>query len=174
MEQVLLFARADSAPVARERRIVAVEALIEAGLHASGIGNPNAESAIEKIEKRIEAGLPPLSVDESSMTQALRNLLDNAARYGNGNKWIGVTAAARDKAVEIRIADRGPGIPADEQRRIFDAFFRGRRAIDEQIHGTGLGLNLTRRIIEANGGAIRVESAPLQMTEFIVTLPAVS
>jgi signal transduction histidine kinase len=164
VEQVLLFARADSAPALQERRTVEVGSLIEAGLRASGI---------ETIDKQIESGLPPVSVDEAAMAQALRNLLDNAVRYGDGHRWIGIRATARgEKSVEIRVADHGPGIPDDEQSRIFEAFFRGRRAISDQIHGTGLGLNLTRRIIEANGGAIRVESQPRQVTEFIVTLPA--
>jgi len=169
VEQVLLFARADSAPALRERRTVSVEALIEGGLRASCVAG---EEGGRVIERRIEADLPPLLVDEPSLTQALRNLLDNAVRYGNGREWIGVSAVTHEKSVEIRVADHGPGIPEDEQPHIFEAFFRGRRAIDHQIHGTGLGLNLTRRIIEANGGAIRVESAPLQMTVFIVTLPA--
>ncbi len=106
------------------------------------------------------------------MIQALRNLFDNAVRYGGGSNWIGVSAAARDKSVEISIADRGPGIPATEQAHIFDAFFRGSRALADQIHGTGLGLNLTRRIVEAHGGAIRVESRPSCDTAFILTLPA--
>ena len=57
--------------------------------------------------------------------------------------WIGVFASkvGRDRpAVEIRVADHGPGIPEHEQRRIFDPFFRGARAVQDQIHGTGFGL----------------------------------
>ena len=103
VEQVLLFARADSAPVLRERRTVSAEALIEAGLRASCAGG---EEGGPSIERRIGADLPPLLVDEPSLTQALRNLLDNAVRYGNGREWIGVSAVARGKSVEIRIADR--------------------------------------------------------------------
>ena len=77
-----------------------------------------------------------------------------------------------DVAVEIRVADHGPGIPEDEQEHVFDAFFRGRRAIQDQIHGTGLGLNLVKKIIEAHGGTIRVESEAMKGTEFIIRLPA--
>jgi signal transduction histidine kinase len=75
--------------------------------------------------------------------------------------------------VEIRVADRGPGIPADEQAHIFEPFFRGRRALQDQIHGTGLGLNLARKIVEAHGGSIQVKSATMKGAEFIVRLPAV-
>ena len=112
-----------------------------------------------------------------ALKQALQNLLHNAAKYGAGDThWVGVTAARTgDEAkpvVEIRVADRGPGIPADEQRQIFEPFFRGRRALQDQIHGTGLGLNLAKRIIEAHGGSIQVKSAAMKGAEFIVCLPA--
>jgi signal transduction histidine kinase len=74
--------------------------------------------------------------------------------------------------VEIRVADRGPGIPEEEQRRIFDPFFRGSRAIQNQVHGTGLGLSLVKKIVEAHGGSIHVKSAPMRGTEFILRIPA--
>jgi signal transduction histidine kinase len=70
------------------------------------------------------------------------------------------------------VADHGPGIPADEQAHIFDPFVRGKRAMQDQIHGTGLGLNLVKKIVEAHGGSIRVKSEPEAGTEFIVRLPA--
>ena len=75
-------------------------------------------------------------------------------------------------AVEIRVADRGPGIPREEQTRIFDPFFRGNRAVQDQIHGTGLGLNLVKRIVEAHGGSVNVRSEPMQQTEFVIRIPA--
>jgi signal transduction histidine kinase len=113
--------------------------------------------------------------DPKALRHALENLVGNAAKYGARDvHWIGVFAskAEDDKtAIEIRVADRGPGIPEHEQRRIFDPFFRGARAIQDQIHGAGLGLSLVKRIIEAHGGSVRVESAPMRGTEFIVRIP---
>ena len=70
------------------------------------------------------------------------------------------------------MADRGPGIPPDEQDQIFDPFFRGARAVQDQVHGTGLGLSLVKKIVEAHGGSIRVKSEPMKGTEFIVRIPA--
>ena len=70
------------------------------------------------------------------------------------------------------MADRGPGIPLDEQPHIFDPFFRGRRAVQDQVHGTGLGLNLVKKIVEAHGGSIEVRSEPTKGTDFILRLPA--
>lgn len=112
-----------------------------------------------------------------ALKQALQNLLHNAARYGAGDsRWVGLSATATgsraEPTVEIRVADRGPGIPADEQSHIFEPFFRGRRALQDQIHGTGLGLNLARKIVEAHGGSIQVKSAAGAGAEFIVRLPA--
>ena len=112
-----------------------------------------------------------------ALKQALQNLLHNAAKYGAGEShWIGVSASRTGgdaiPAVEIRVADRGPGIPADEQAHIFEPFFRGRRAVQDQIHGTGLGLNLAKKIVEAHGGSIQVKSAAMKGAEFIVRLPA--
>jgi signal transduction histidine kinase len=115
----------------------------------------------------------------------MENLIGNAAKYGaygssqgtpQGNNWIGIfaskTTGNSPAAVEIRVADRGPGIPADEQAHIFDPFFRGARAVQDQIHGTGLGLSLVKKIVEAHGGSIRVKSEPMKGAEFIVQLPA--
>ncbi|MCC7153035.1 MAG: ATP-binding protein, partial [Bryobacterales bacterium] len=108
---------------------------------------------------------------------ALQNLITNAAKYGaDGLNWIGVTArrvTLKDHAgVEIRVSDKGPGIPEAEQGNIFDPFYRGKRALRDQIQGTGLGLSLVKGIVEAHGGSISVESEPAKGTHFIIRLPA--
>ena len=126
------------------------------------------------VEKKIEPGLPFVLADELAMKYALQNLVDNAVKYGaEGGNWIGVFASkAEGDAVEVRVADHGPGIPPDEQEHIFDPFFRGRRAVEDQVHGTGLGLNLVKNIVEAHGGTISVHSEPLKGTEFVLRIPA--
>jgi len=70
------------------------------------------------------------------------------------------------------VADRGPGIPDSERSQIFDAFYRGKVAVADQIHGTGLGLSLVKRIVQAHGGTVVVRSEPGKLTEFVVTIPA--
>jgi signal transduction histidine kinase len=129
------------------------------------------------VETQIDPDLPLVLGDPMALKQALLNLLHNAAKYGSGDShWVGISASGSGgkpgPAVEIRVADRGPGIPAEEQARIFEPFFRGRRALQDQIHGTGLGLNLTKKIVEAHGGSIRVKSAAMKGAEFIIRLPA--
>jgi signal transduction histidine kinase len=174
LEQVLRFAGATAGHAIRDREPVAVESLIDEGLRSSRATRPGADC---RIERYIEPGLPLVLADQVALRHALQNLIDNAIKYGTeGNTWIGIYASAVSddggRAVEIRVADHGPGIPADEQEHIFDAFFRGRRAIQDQVHGTGLGLNLVKRIVEAHGGTIRVMSQPMQGAVFIVRIPA--
>jgi signal transduction histidine kinase len=165
---------AERGHVIQEREPLSVESVIEEAVAAS---KPLVEGAQGVIEKHIAPGLPRVLGDRAALRQVIENLVANAAKYGlEGSNWIGVFAAtskdhARD-AVEIRVADRGPGIPREEQEQIFDPFFRGARALEDQIHGTGLGLSLVKKIVEAHGGKIRVESEPVKGTVFILQLPA--
>ena len=162
VEQVLRFAGAKAGRVIREPEPLSVETVIEDTMESS-------KALIQEsgcvVEKSIDPGLPPILGDPVALRHALQNLLSNAAKYGaEGSNWIGVSASKaggnKQAAVEIRVADRGPGIPEDEQEHIFDPFFRGRRAVEDQVHGTGLGLNLVKKIVEAHGGSIRVKSQP--------------
>jgi signal transduction histidine kinase len=114
-----------------------------------------------------------------ALKQAVQNLIGNALKYGSaGEKWIGVIATAskdeRANTVEIRVLDRGPGIPDDERNQIFQPFFRGRAAVRNQVHGAGLGLSLVKRIVEAHRGKIEVRNGVLHGAEFIVRLPAIA
>mgnify|MGYP000182776954 CR=1 FL=1 len=89
--------------------------------------------------------------------------------------WIGLFASTvmdgEDLRIEIRVADRGPGIPPDEQPHIFEPFYRGKRAQQDQVHGTGLGLSLVKGIIEAHGGTVSVRSQPGKGAECVLRLP---
>jgi two-component system sensor histidine kinase BaeS len=103
----------------------------------------------------------------------MQNLIVNAAKYGAANGgWIGLSAlSASPGFVEIRVSDRGPGIPPDELASIFDPFFRGQRPVQDQIHGTGLGLALVKGIVDAHGGSVTASSVPGQLTVFALKLP---
>jgi signal transduction histidine kinase len=174
VEQVLSFASAAAGRVIHEREPVSVDRVIEQTVESS---RPAIQAAHCTVEQNVEENLPPVLGDSLALRHALQNLVSNAIKYGaRDENWVGIFAShSRDHgapAVEIRVADRGPGIPEDEQRHIFDPFFRGRRAVQDQVHGTGLGLNLARKIVEAHGGTIRVKSEPSKGTEFIVRIPA--
>jgi signal transduction histidine kinase len=174
VEQVLRFASVRAGRVIAEKTPVNIEQLIEDLLRSR---KHVLEAAKFTVEKELQPNLPPVMADEMALRHAMQNLLDNAVKYGvNGSNWIGLSASMLsingETAIDIRVSDRGPGIPVEEQSQIFDAFFRGRRALEDQIHGTGLGLNLVKKIIEAHGGSVRVHSEPMKGAEFIVTIPA--
>jgi signal transduction histidine kinase len=174
VEQVLQFASAKAGLVIRDRHPVFLTHLIEEELRSSRAA---LEGASVVLEEQIGCSLPVILADSRALRHALQNLVDNALKYGTrGANWIGVYAEAiideQGAATQIRVADHGPGIPPDEQVRIFDPFFRGRRAVEDQVHGTGLGLNLVKSIIEAHGGSICVASDPAKGTEFTIRLPA--
>ncbi len=171
VEQVMQYASARAGKTIQgAREPVAIEALLEAcaAANAALIEEAGCEFAVA-----IAPGLPLVLGDALALERAVNNLLVNAAKYGAGGQWIGLSAArAQDGGVEIRVADRGAGIPAAEQAHVFDAFFRGRSAVEDQVHGTGLGLNLVKGIVEAHGGTVTVKSAAGKGTEFQILLPA--
>jgi len=174
VEQVLSFASTAAGRVIHEREPVSVENVIDATMESS---KPVIQAAHCTVERTVEEDLPVIMGDSMALRHALQNLVSNAVKYGaREESWIGIFASQTREhggtAVEIRVADRGPGIPEDEQRHIFDPFFRGRRAVQDQVHGTGLGLNLAKKIVEAHGGTIRVKSGNSKGTEFIVRIPA--
>ena len=174
VEQVLRFAGATSGRAIQNPEPLAISHILEETVESA---RAVVQEAGCTLETHIDRDLPVVMGDPMALKQALQNLLHNAAKYGAGDShWIGLSASRSGgdakPAVEIRVADRGPGIPTDEQAHIFEPFFRGRRALQDQIHGTGLGLNLAKKIVEAHGGSIQVKSAAAKGTEFIVHLPA--
>jgi signal transduction histidine kinase len=175
VEQVLRYGSARSGRVIAQRSPIAIDTLIESSLQSCRLDFENTNLT---IEKKIAPDLPLVLADPEALEHVLQNLFENAVKYGTqSSNWIGIFAAAAPPngapAVEIRVADHGLGIPQDEREHIFDSFYRGRRAIHDQIHGTGLGLTLAKKIVEAHGGTIAVKSQPSEGTEFIVRIPAV-
>ncbi len=139
------------------------------------------QQAVAQYEQQVEAhpsppalhldmpdALPTVQANAPALAAALRNLLGNAAKYGGNTIHLGVDVTPRD--IQLTVTDNGPGIPADEQRRIFEPFFRGRAARNAQTQGSGLGLHLVQRIIAAHGGRVTLDSADGGST-FTIHLP---
>jgi len=134
------------------------------------------EKRIE-VERDVEAGLPPILADATAVRQALQNLLENAVKYGGRAGWIGVQARRAPSGplvgqIEITVADRGPGVRAEDRPHLFEPFFRGRDAAAGTIPGSGLGLSLVRHIAEAHGGRVTVAPGPGEGSVFTLQLPA--
>jgi signal transduction histidine kinase len=111
----------------------------------------------------------PVSADASQLRVAVSNLIRNALAYSPSGSTVTVTVGAVDGFGRVRIRDRGPGVPPAERRLIFDPFARGRVG-DQGRSGSGLGLFIARRIVEAHGGAIGLRAAR-PGTEFHADLP---
>jgi two-component system sensor histidine kinase KdpD len=122
------------------------------------------------VQLQIPPNLPLIDVDFDFLQQALKQLIDNAARYSPPDSPITISATSGDDGVIVSVADRGSGIEPEEQLKIFDKFFRGRSA-RYLAPGTGLGLSIAKGIIEAHGGRIWVESAAGAGTVFQFSLP---
>jgi two-component system sensor histidine kinase KdpD len=114
-------------------------------------------------------GLPLVHVDQVLLIQVLDNLLANAAKYSPPDAPIDVCVGLAGQAVEVQVADRGPGVPAPERERIFEKFYRVERPGSPS--GTGLGLAICRGIVEALGGEIRAEERDGDGAVFRFTLP---
>lgn len=125
-----------------------------------------------RLQTTMEVGLPPVRMDENAMTLVLLNLIDNAVKYAAEGKDVDVTLGRTPGGVMLSVRDRGPGIPADEQPRIFERFYRARMARDRNVRGSGIGLALVKHIVEAHGGRLSVTSVVGQGATFMVVLPA--
>jgi signal transduction histidine kinase/CheY-like chemotaxis protein len=127
----------------------------------------------DRKKQRVTVAVPPTTVgaDRLRLRQVLTNLLSNAVKFtpDGGRIFIGARRLGGD--VTISVADTGPGIAADDQQRIFDEFAQAGDA-ESRTAGTGLGLALTRRLVQAHGGRIELQSEPGHGSRFTITLPA--
>ena len=144
---------------------------------------PLLETAATSLRPAIEAkgqallldlpdGLPMLLGDAVRLGQVFTNLLSNAHKYTPAGGRITVRAACEAGAARVEVADTGVGLSTEEQARLFTKFFRAANAATRAVGGTGLGLTITRALVELHGGTIAVESAPGRGSTFRVTLPA--
>ena len=124
-----------------------------------------------QFEQKIDNNLPPLSVDREAIARSLLNLVSNAVKYSAGRKYLGVHLYRRNESVNLEVVDHGIGIPAKEQLKIFEKFYRVGDPLVHNTKGSGLGLSLVRHIVQAHGGQVAVESAPGHGSKFIIILP---
>jgi PAS domain S-box-containing protein len=124
-----------------------------------------------KVEFQRPKKLPKLMADIEKISLAIQNLLENAIRYNHPGGEIKIELKPREGEVEFIIKDTGIGIPKEEQKKIFTKFFRASNARKMESGGSGLGLFITKNIIEAHGGKIWFESEEGKGTTFYFTLP---
>jgi len=132
---------------------------------------PRADEAGVTLTVDLPSRLPSVKADADRTIQVLTNLLDNALKHTPRGGQIVVSASERRGHVLLSIADTGPGIPEAELPHIFDRFYKVDKARSSARGGAGLGLAIAKRLVEAQGGIIMVESREGQGARFVVALP---
>jgi len=127
-----------------------------------------------KLTVDIEPELPRVRLDEAAMTLALLNLVDNAIKYGKPGADGGevTVRVKRDGAnLAVSVQDNGPGIRAEEQRKVFERFYRAKQARGRPIRGSGIGLSLVRHIAAGHGGRVLLDSEENRGCTFTILVP---
>jgi len=138
------------------------------------INSHKAEIKRKKIKfefKRPKGKLPQIKLDEEKISLVIQNLLENAVRYTPPGGKIVVSLKRKKKEIEFSVRDTGIGIPKEQQDRLFTKFFRGANAVRMETEGTGLGLFISKNIIEAHRGKIWAESEENKGSVFHFSLP---
>ncbi len=122
------------------------------------------------IEKSEKDKLVKLDVEK--MELAIKNLVDNAMHYTSSGGAVDIKLSRTDNKIDLEVKDTGVGIPAKQQERVFSRFFRATNVVKMETDGTGLGLFITKNIVEAHGGKITFKSQENKGTSFFISLPA--
>lgn len=179
VETLLSFGRLDAGAHVWRREPVAVAELIDDALQEF-----DREAGDRQVLVEIDPELPDIRGDREALGRALWNLLENAAKYSPPGSPIRVFATTRpdvvsgfsrttDTALFIGVQDHGIGIPVAEQQRVFQKFVRGDEARRAGIRGVGIGLALVKRIVDAHGGSVRLESQINAGSTFTLELPVI-
>jgi signal transduction histidine kinase len=115
--------------------------------------------------------LPQVSIDWQRISQVLHNLLENAVTHTPKRGTINVAATTQDDKIEVRVSDTGEGISAEDLPNIFERFYRVDKSRARATGGSGLGLTIAKRLVEAHGGKIAVESELGKGSSFSFTIP---
>jgi len=168
VEQILEFAGARSGTIKYKFAETTATDLIDDAI--KGCDSQIVENNFS-VEKDIADNLPPIEGDHEALNRAIQNLIANSIKYGNGKKWIRLSANNGDGRIKIAVEDHGLGISKRDLAHIFEPFYRAKDVVDAQIHGNGLGLSLVKQIVDAHGGKVIAESEVGKGSRFVIELP---
>jgi signal transduction histidine kinase len=169
IEDMLEISAIESGRLHLNRKPADVLSLMEQVL---SLNRPMAERKQISIDVIARSGLSPVNIDSTKMYRVMDNLLTNAIKFSNPGGRIIVYMHADGEAINISIQDQGPGIPARELKNVFKLFQKGRLASASKEAGAGLGLAIAKRIVEAHGGKLLLESEVGKGSTLTVVLPA--
>jgi two-component system sensor histidine kinase SenX3 len=129
-----------------------------------------ADSRRQTVAYESPGGPLEVEADTQALGMAVSNLLSNALQYSPEGEEVRVAVSVDDDEVRIDVVDRGPGIPPEEQERVFERFYRVDKARSRKLGGTGLGLSIVRHVMAAHGGRVELESEPGRGSHFSLFL----
>jgi len=141
-----------------------IQGLIKEYIPLAGASNVN-------LYLEIEENIPLISIDPQGIKFVLQNLIDNAIRYSQGKGQVKIRLLKKGKLIRCQIEDKGVGIPLEDQKKIFQKFFRSRNIMRHQTEGTGLGLFIAKAIIEASKGKLGFQSQEGKGSTFWFEIP---
>lgn len=168
IKQVLDLAKLESGRIDWDITAVDLREVVEDSVQATAglFGERAVDLAVE-----VPASVPPVAADRDRLVQVLVNLLSNAAKFGSGR--VAVSLSVDQEAVRVDVQDNGPGISRREQKVIFEKFRQGGDVLTSRPQGTGLGLPISRQIVERLGGQLWLDSAPGEGATFSFQFPPV-
>jgi len=167
VNDLLFAARLGSGRLELDLEPVDLRALVRDSVEAA---RPRAETAQVRLVVT-DATVPPVSGERVRLEQLVDNLVSNAIKFTPAGGEVAIALGPANGAVRLQVSDTGIGIPEAERAQLFERFFRSQAALDQQIQGTGLGLYISKAIVDAHGGRIAVQSHEGTGTTFVVELP---
>ena len=168
INDLLDLAKIEAGVVVQYRERLSIAEVLEKALE---IFKGEAEGKNMTLRLTSTPSLPPVMADRRNMEEVFLNLLSNAVKYTQEGGWVRVEARPEGSYLCVQVEDNGIGISAEDLPHIFDKFYRVKNAQTRKIVGTGLGLPIVKRIVEAHLGTVEVESQPGSGSKFRVYLP---
>lgn len=168
INNILNFSRMESRTRKFHFRLSNVNEIIESVL---SIYSYQFEQLKFHVEKSLDGKLPDIEIDDEAIAEALHNLIDNAIKYSNQEKFIRITTFADKRNIVLTVEDHGIGIPQEHHIKIFEKFYRVSHGLIHTAKGSGLGLAIVQHIIHSHGGTISVESEIGKGSRFVISLP---
>ncbi|MDR7292964.1 sensor histidine kinase [Pseudoglutamicibacter albus] len=167
VQDIIELSRLQSADVVQAGEEVDMSKLVNEAVDRTALiaGEQDIEIKVGGIQNATVYG------ESDLLMTAVRNLIDNAIRYSPEGTTVGVGISDRNGLVSVTVTDQGPGIPADEQERVFERFYRLDSARARSTGGSGLGLSIVRHVMESHGGEVTLWSQPGQGSTFTLRLP---
>lgn len=171
VERVMEFAGISSGSTLRARTAVDMSRVIAEATDALRL---EARDRAVTLDVESNGALPSVTGDVDALRSAVQNIVGNALKYSPMGATVYVSTRVENGGaprVQIRVADRGLGIDVADLPHIFKPFYRGRRAVDAQVRGAGVGLSVVRHVIDSHGGSVAVDSRVGEGTTVVVELP---